>query len=134
MNFKATHLIFLGAFIVFLGLAYAVVFGDAGLWMRGDLTEREITLKESIEELRRENKVLHRKYHALNRIETESPANVSGAGGIILKFDGKGSQASGRPGASSGITIHEARGLYAVGALFLILLGVYLAGSSFILS
>ena len=119
--------IYLGTALFITALIYVAIFGDAGYLARRELGQRVNNLKENIEELKQENQVLHEKLQDLKGEAKAEDGMASEA--IIIKFDGAkfdlSKSARAKPGVPSAheVTLMEARAVYLVAAIFLILSG-----------
>ncbi|HBS04934.1 MAG TPA: hypothetical protein DEA96_08220 [Leptospiraceae bacterium] len=98
------------------GLAYVLLLGEAGYFHRKDLENRLARLRQEIEELETENRLLRENYYLMRRGETENEQKKDQRA-IILKFDSE--EPVNEPEAELHITgLNQIRVLYGFGVLF----------------
>ena len=123
-----TYTIYSLLFVLFFGLVYVVILGDAGFWQKSILKEKTFLLEESLRELKQENDNLRRKIQNSNlENNTQSKSSRAGTGPIIIQFD-REPGARGEEqilGDQNGIGLTEVRSLYLLGSLIVFLLGLY---------
>lgn len=105
------------------GLAYVLLLGEAGYYHRKDLESRLAMLRQEIEELETENRLLRENYYLMRRGESQKAEQDRA---IILRFDRE--QPKSEPETELHISgLNQIRVLYGFGALFGALLVLSLA-------